>query len=153
MEAIHQDISGKLGFTFVPGRAPVSVGWNLGINIFSPKKETALAFFKWLYRKDVTYYLTILGGQSTSVYPYENNELLKLYPWMQITMDNFRYARKRISSRKKNSIIIPWNRIEDIIYANTKRMFEQEDIPDCLEDINREITELMTVYGHFRGNN
>jgi multiple sugar transport system substrate-binding protein len=153
MEAIHQDVFGKLGFTFVPGRTPISIGWNLGINIFSRQKETALTFFKWLYQKDVNYYLTILGGQSTSVYPYENNELLKLYPWMRITMDNFKYARKRVTSHKKNSIIIPWNRIEDIIYAGTKRMFAGQDIADCLENINSGVTDLMTVYGHFRGNN
>jgi multiple sugar transport system substrate-binding protein len=153
MNAINQNIVGKLGISFVPRRTPIAIGWNLGINIFSPKKELALKFFKWLYQKDVNYYLTILDGQSASVYPYENNELLKLYPWMPIIMENFKYAQKRITSHRSNSIVIPWNRMESIIYANTKRMFNHEPVNRCLKDINAEIMELMTVYGHFRGNN
>jgi multiple sugar transport system substrate-binding protein len=147
MNAINYNVFGKLGFTFVPHRMPISVGWNLGINPFSEKKELALRFFRWLYRKDVTYYLTILDGQSTSVYPYENNELLKLYPWMKMTMDNFKYTRKRIACSSKHSAVIPWNEIEAVIYNNSRRMFEAVPIPECLEDMNNEILALMKLYG------
>jgi multiple sugar transport system substrate-binding protein len=148
MDAINRNIFGKLDFTFIPGRAPVSVGWNLGINIFSKKTEIAYQFFKWLYRKDVNYYLTILDGQSTSIYPFQNNELLKLYPWMQITIDNLKYARKR-NPHTKNSIVIPWNKIEDIVYLNTRRMFEGQPAGACLKAMDEAITGLMDVYGHF----
>jgi multiple sugar transport system substrate-binding protein len=151
MDAINRNVFGKLDFTVVPQRTPISVGWNLGLNPFSAKKDAAYTFFKWLYRKDVNYYLTILDGQSTSVHPYTNNELLKLYPWMRITIDNFKFARRRLSSDKKNSIIIPWNKIEDIIYTNTGPMFKNTPIHRCLETMNREITGLMTTYGHFSG--
>jgi multiple sugar transport system substrate-binding protein len=149
MNAINYNIFGKLGFTFVPHRTPISIGWNFGINPFSSKKELALKFFKWLYRKDVNYYLTILDGQSTSVHPYENNELLKLYPWMQITMDNFKYARKRISYNTKNSAVIPWNKIENIIYDNTRQMFENMPVSECLDEMNNEILKLMTLYKRY----
>jgi multiple sugar transport system substrate-binding protein len=152
MDAVHENTF-KFGFAFVPHRTPISIGWNLGINQLSTKKETALQFFKWLYRKDVNYYLTILDGQSTSIYPYENNELLKLYPWMQVIMDNFKYARKRITSNRKNSLVIPWNRIEDIIHRYTRFMLDGMPTETGLETMNGEITDLMTVYGHFRGNN
>jgi multiple sugar transport system substrate-binding protein len=148
MDAINRNIFGKMDFAFIPGRTPVSVGWNLGISIFSKKTETALQFFKWLYRKDVSYYLTILDGQSTSVYPFQNNELLKLYPWMPITIENLKYSRKR-NPHTKNSIVIPWNKIEDIVYRNARRMFEGEEAASCLRNIDREITGLMDVYGHF----
>ncbi|MDR2608876.1 MAG: extracellular solute-binding protein [Treponema sp.] len=148
MDAINRNIFGKLDFTFIPGMAPISVGWNLGINIFSKKTEIAYQFFKWLYRKDVNYYLTILDGQSTSIYPFQNNELLKLYPWMQITLDNLKYARKR-NPYTKNSIVIPWNKIEDIVYLNTGLMFEGKPVADCLKAIDEAITGLMDVYGHF----
>jgi multiple sugar transport system substrate-binding protein len=153
MDAINRNIFGKLGFTFIPGRAPISVGWNLGINVFSRKKETAYRFFRWLYRKDVNYYLTILDGQSTSVYPYQNNELLKLYPWMQITIDNIKYTQNRMPGHKKNSIVIPWNKMEAIIYLNTMRIFKGVRLDECLRAMDEEITGLMAVYGHFRGNN
>jgi multiple sugar transport system substrate-binding protein len=152
MDAVRENTF-KVGFAFVPHRSPISIGWNLGINQLSAKKETALRFFKWLYRKDVNYYLTILDGQSTSIYPYENNELLKLYPWMQVIMDNFKYARKRITSNRKNSLVIPWNRIEDIIHRYTRSMMDGMPIETALETMDREITDLMTVYGHFRDNN
>ena len=148
MDAINRSVFGKLGFTFVPQRTPISVGWNLGLNPFSPKKEAAYTFFKWLYRKDVNYYLTILDGQSTSVHPYANNELLKLYPWMQITMDNFKFARRRLSSDKKNSIVIPWSRIEDIIYSSAKRMFANNGVSQCLSEANSQIRRILSMYGH-----
>jgi multiple sugar transport system substrate-binding protein len=153
MDAINRNIFGKSGFTHIPSRTPISVGWNLGINIFSRKKERAFAFFKWLYRKDVSYYLTVLDGQAVSAYPFENNELLKLYPWMEFTLDNLKYTQKRISSNKKNSIVIPWNKIEEIIYRNTVAMFYGAPIEDRLKDMDEEIMGLMAVYGHFRGNN
>jgi multiple sugar transport system substrate-binding protein len=148
MDAINRNIFGKIDFTFIPGRTPISVGWNLGINIFSKKTEIAYQFFKWLYRKDVSYYLTILDGQSTSIYPFQNNELLKLYPWMPITIENLGLTRKR-NPYTKNAIVIPWNKIEDIVYANTRRILKGEEIGPCLKDIDKRITELMAVYGHF----
>jgi multiple sugar transport system substrate-binding protein len=148
MDAINRNIFGKMAFTFIPGRTPISVGWNLGINIFSKKTEIAYQFFKWLYRKDVSYYLTILDGQSTSIYPFQNNELLKLYPWMPTTLENLAYGRKR-NPHTKNSIVIPWNKIEDIVYANTRRIFAGEETASCLKDIDEGITGLMAVYGHF----
>ena len=148
MAAFNRNVSGKIGFTFVPQRTPISIGWNLGLNPYSKKKEQAYTFIKWLFRKDVNYYLTILDGQSTSIYPYENNELLKLYPWMGITIENFKFSRKRITSDKKNSLIIPWNRIEDIIYSSTRNMFNNNSINDCLTEANDEINHLLTMYGH-----
>ncbi|MDR2784591.1 MAG: extracellular solute-binding protein, partial [Treponema sp.] len=42
MDAINRNIFGKMDFTFIPGRTPLSVGWNLGISIFSKKTEIAL---------------------------------------------------------------------------------------------------------------
>ncbi|MDR1902999.1 MAG: extracellular solute-binding protein [Treponema sp.] len=153
MDAINGDIFGKLGLSFIPGRCPISIGWNFGINSLSRNKDRAWQFFKWLYRKDVSYYLTILNGQSSSIHSYENNNLLKLYPWMRITLDNYQYVRKRAGGNKKNSIIVPWNKIEDIIFHNTKLMFEGEAMERCLKAMDTGITDLMTVYGHFRGNN
>jgi hypothetical protein len=70
---------------------------------------------------------------------------------MQITLDNLKYARKR-NPQTKNSIVIPWNKIEDIVYLNTRRMFEGETVATCLKAIDEAITGLMDVYGHFRGN-
>jgi len=148
MDAINRNVSGKLGFTFVPHRTPLSVGWNLGLNPYSQKKEQAYTFIKWLFQKDVNYYLTILDGQSTSIYPYENNELLKLYPWMGFTMENFKFTRKRITSNKKNSLIIPWNRVENIIYSSTKNMFNNNSVTSCLAGANEEISNLLSMYGH-----
>jgi multiple sugar transport system substrate-binding protein len=153
MDAINGDIFGKVGFSFIPGKCPISIGWNFGINAFSRNKDRAWRFFKWLYRKDISYYLTILNGQSSSIHSFKNNELLKLYPWMQIILDNYKYVRKRDSGNKKNAIIIPWYKTEEVIHHNTKLMFEGEDITRCLQAIDTEITGLMTVYGHFRGNN
>jgi hypothetical protein len=67
---------------------------------------------------------------------------------MPITLENLKYTQSR-DPRIKNSIVIPWNRIEGIIYGNIRRMFAGEDAASCLKNIDREITGLMDVYGHF----
>jgi hypothetical protein len=67
---------------------------------------------------------------------------------MQITMDNFKFAHRRLSSDKKNSIIIPWSRIEDIIYSSAKKMFENNSISRCLSEANSQIRRILSMYGH-----
>jgi multiple sugar transport system substrate-binding protein len=139
VESINGEIFGKTGFTFVPGRNPIAVGWNLGINPLSKNRETAFKFFRWLYRKDVNYYLTILNGQSASIYPYENNELLKLYPWMGIVNENLKFTRRRLSASRKNPITCPWNNIEAVLYEKTRRMFYGAPVEEELEAMDAEL--------------
>jgi hypothetical protein len=67
---------------------------------------------------------------------------------MPITLENLAYSRKR-NPQTNNSIVIPWNKIEGIIYGNVRRMVGGEDAASCLKAIDEEITGLMDVYGHF----
>jgi hypothetical protein len=65
-------------------------------------------------------------------------------------METFKYAKKRTAGNKKNYLVIPWNKMEDIIFYNTKRMFQgAASIEECLEAIDSNLAELMRIYGHF----
>jgi multiple sugar transport system substrate-binding protein len=149
MNAIN-NVSGKLGFTVVPGRRPLSIGWNLGLCPFSEKRESVLAFFRWLFRLDVQYYLTILDGASPAVSPYRNYVITKLYPWMPGILDNFRYAQKRSVSGADSGekhLAVPWNRVEEVIFSEGRRIFSGANIAGSLEAADREINRLFGIYG------
>lgn len=113
--SIHTNIIGRVGYESLPGKTPVSIGWNLGLNPFTAKREEAYQYFNWLCQHDISYYMTILDGQSPVVAPYHSHELLKLYPWMELTEESFNYCRKRNGPYRNKSLIIPQNKIERIL--------------------------------------
>jgi len=42
-ESIHTNVIGRVGYEPVPGKTPVSVGWNFGLNPFTPKRASNTA--------------------------------------------------------------------------------------------------------------
>lgn len=119
-KSIHQNIIGQIGYELLPGKSPVSIGWNLGLNPDTPKREEAFQYFDWLYQRDTSYYMTIMDGQSPAIAPYHNHELLKLYPWLELTEPSFQYCRKRTSPYSPKSLIMPQARIERILCSAFK---------------------------------
>jgi multiple sugar transport system substrate-binding protein len=143
-------LAGKTGWALVPCRTPAAFGWNLGLSAFSRARDAALTFFEWLCRRDVNYYLTILNGQSVSTYPYQNQELLKLYPWMRTARENFKYSRQRVFGDRRNLLMIPKGHIEDIIYRHTLPLFQSPStspqVTPALQAMDTEIKAHNQVY-------
>ena len=96
-----------MGYETIPGKTPVSVGWNFGLNPFSSRAEWAFTYFRWLCQSDTSYYMTILDGQSTVKAPYHSHELLKLYPWLELTEESFSLCRKRNGPHRDKALVIP----------------------------------------------
>lgn len=42
---VKENVSGRIASGMVPGKAPASVGWNLGLNPFSSHREAVCQFF------------------------------------------------------------------------------------------------------------
>lgn len=85
----------RTDFAALPGKISVSIGWNLGVSRFTKNQEWIFPFLNWVCERDTSYYLTILDGQTTVKAPYENNELKRLYPWLDLSRYNLQYCRKR----------------------------------------------------------
>lgn len=148
-KSIQDNIIGRVGYELVPGRTPASVGWNLGLNPYSSKTDQAFWYFQWLSRKDVSIYMTILDGQSPTSAPYQSHELIKLYPWLELTEKSFRYSRKRNGPYSKRALIIPQSRIEAILCTVLKDIcLNSLTTQEALEKGQEEMTALFKSYGY-----
>lgn len=146
---LHDKVSGRVGYTPIPGHAPASIGWNLGINPYTTKTKEAFWYFQWLCQKNISIYMTILDGQSPAIAPYHSHELLKLYPWLELTEESFQYCRKRTGPYSKNSLIIPQSRIEGILCQVMKDIIENRtSISDALKKGQVDMTALFKSYGY-----
>ena len=148
-ESIHKNIIGRVGYEPVPGKTPISVGWNFGLNPFSPKGDLAYKYFNWLCQHDTSYYMTIMDGQSPVIAPYHSHELLKLYPWMEITEKSFAYCSKRSGPYRPKSLIIPQNKIENILCGVLSDILKKGmTIQDALEAGQAKMETLFNIYGY-----
>ncbi len=147
--SIRDHIIGRAGYQALPGRSPASVGWILGLSPCTSQPDKAYSFFRWLYQKDISIYMTILDGQSPAVAPYHNHELLKLYPWLELTEESFSYCHKRTGPYSSRSLIIPRNRIEKILCDIVKDIIRNgTSIENALEAAQIEMKALFQSYGY-----
>ncbi|MEE0203577.1 MAG: extracellular solute-binding protein [Muricomes sp.] len=148
-QSIHNNIIGRVGYESIPGKTPASVGWNLGMNPCTARYEEACLYFQWLSKKDISIYMTILDGQSPARAPYSSHELLKLYPWLELTEKSFEYCRKRTGPYSKNSLIIPQSRIETTLCTVLRRIVTDGlGIAEALDEGQKEMQALFKSYGY-----
>lgn len=142
-EFLSSDAILKIGYSTMPGGIPANVGWHLGVSQTTEHLDIIVKFFKWLCDKNISYYMTILDGQSVMDYPYHNHELLKLYPWLEITEEGISLSRSRLYPYKKNSTSLPSYQLETALTDIFKRIYhDQVPIPEALEAGQRDILRL-----------
>lgn len=112
---LENDATLKIGYSIMPGKTPANVGWHLGVSKSTENLDLIVKFFKWLCQKNTSYYMTILDGQSVMDYPYHNHELLKLYPWLEITEEGLNLSRSRFYPYRKNSSALPSYVLESVL--------------------------------------
>lgn len=150
-EYIHTNTFGRVGYEPIPGRTPISIGWNFGLNPFTARKAQAYQYFDWLCRKNTSYYMTILDGQSPVIAPYHSHELLKLYPWLELTEESFGYCRKRNGPSRNKALVIPQNKIESLLCGALKDIVQKGvSIQDSLTHTQAEMELLFKSYGYPR---
>ncbi|MHA9742364.1 extracellular solute-binding protein [Robinsoniella peoriensis] len=147
--SIHENIIGRVGYEPIPGKTPVSIGWNFGLNPFTTKSVEIFRYFNWLCQPDTSSYMTILDGQSPVIAPYHSHELMKLYPWMELTEKSFAYCRKRNGPYRSRSLIIPQNKIESILCGVLRNILEKGyTIEDALIQGQTKLEALFRSYGY-----
>ena len=148
-KVLHDNISGRVGYSLIPGKASISTGWNLGLSPYTKMESEAFQYFRWLCGRDISVYTTILDGQSPMKEPYRSPELLKLYPWLGLTEESFAYCRRRRGPYRKRSLVIPANRIEEILCRAFRNVEEGRDtLRGALDKGQKEMKELFKMYGY-----
>ena len=146
---LHDNTVGRVGYGAVPGHAPAGVGWNLGMNPYTKKEREVYRYFQWLCRKDISVYMTILDGQSPAAAPYHSPELMKLYPWLELTEESFRYCRKRTGPYARNALVIPPSRIEAVLCQAVRDVLKRGvSVSEALEEGQKNMTRLFKAYGY-----
>lgn len=142
--ALHPEFLSKIGYSMLPGKTPANVGWHLCISKSSEKAEDIKKLFKWLCQRQNSYYQTILCGQSTLRFPHAHHELLRLYPWLELTEEGLNNCRARAYPVKgKNQLVTPAN-FESYFRAAFQKMREGMDISEALTECQKNIER------HFR---
>lgn len=142
-DCLHGDIITKIDYCMLPGQSPANVGWHMGISKTTRHTELIANYFKWICQKKTSYYMTTLNGQSTVLYPYENQEILRLYPWMKLNEKCMEGSRNRIYPFQAPDRIVPPYEIETILQDACKKAYRKElSAQEALRAAEREIRKL-----------
>lgn len=140
----HNEYLYKNGCSMIPCGTPANVGWHLGISNHCRKLSCVFNFFRWLYRRHISYYMSILGGSSSLEFPYQSHELQKLYPWIKLTKDSIETSRSRIYPLRKTRGYLAPNEFEKILCDNIRTMPQTpQEISDCLKQMQNQIIKLL----------
>ncbi len=140
-------ITGSIGYSIIPGHAPLLGGWSFGINSNSRQKEAAMEFLKWTCDEQIANYSTLLGGQSAITSAYTNDELVDLYPWLPVYHSMYQYTKPTIPPTLPNGKVVPQYEIDEIVCRWIYRLLEDSlEIQDTITNTHRDLKELVNIY-------
>ncbi|MFV0466366.1 MAG: extracellular solute-binding protein [Lachnospiraceae bacterium] len=140
--SLHPEFLYKLGYSMLPGHTPVNVGWHFCVSKGTSNLNAIELFFSWICKRQVSYYETILCGQSTMVYPHKHHELLRLYPWLELTESSQICCRDRFYPLKgKNDLIVPAEFESHFRDAFLKILHKNVPIPKALDQCQLAISK------------
>ncbi len=144
IQRTHSEYLYKNGYSMIPSRTPANVGWHLGVSNNCRRLPFVLQFFHWLYRRHISYYMSILGGASALEFPYKNHELLKTYPWLSLSPDSVQVSRSRLYPLKKKHGFLAPNEFEGILCEGIRSMPQgPQEISECLNAMQKKVIHLL----------
>ena len=146
---LKANVMGRVAVHMIPGKHPASIGWNIGLNPFSPRRDSVYEFLSWICQVDTSFYLTILNGSTPMIAPYRNNELQKLYPWLSYTEESLTCATRRNTPFRKKQLVLPSSKIESIICQALRRIVSDGlSIQEALLEAQKKADHLFRTYGY-----
>lgn len=135
---------GKIGYSHIPGKAPILGGWSLGVSAFSKNKDIAFDFVQWATGADIANYSAIMAGQSAMTSTFDNNELKDLYPWLSIYKEAYDFASPIIPPKKSDGGIVSQNKIDNIIFEQLYlHMSGVKELVDAIGDAHKELCKII----------
>lgn len=83
-DVAHSPSAPLLGYAPVPGKMPLLGGGSLGISRYSQKDRQISVFFNWLFSRDTSEQIALLGGNSAHPALYDNPRVMRSHPWLRL---------------------------------------------------------------------
>lgn len=146
LQHIQKALGDTVGYALLPRKQSVLPGWNFGISNFTNQHTNIVKFFEWFCKKHISYYLTILTGESTAIAPYENRQIRAMYPWLPLAAKGLKYGHLRTTfAHKSKWHTIPQDKIEDAIAQCIYDVLDQQmDVRQALDEAERRLNVLHT---------
>lgn len=138
---------GSIGYSLIPGRAPLLGGWSLGVNSRSGQKDAAFDFIKWTCGKQMSNYFALLGRQTAVTSTYTNDELVKLYPWLPLYYKAYEYTRPTVMPEMPSGDIVSASEVDRIVCKHAYTLIDGKiDIQTAISSTHKELQELINSY-------
>lgn len=147
VDRFKSKVIGKVGYNIIPGHQPILGGWNLAINNYSSKVNNSYKFIKWVCGSEISLPYTIIGGNSTHVEPYKNRYLRSIYPWLRVSLESFKYCKKRENPYAFGKDVIPAKEWEESIYKIIRSAINKEiTVEEALVEGQISLTNILKKY-------
>lgn len=119
---------GSIGYSHIPGRAPLLGGWGVGLGAGSSNEAGALAFLRWMCDEQMGNYFALLGGQTTMTGSYTNDELVRLYPWLPVYYSAYESASPTRLPELPGGRVLSSEAVDEVVCRWLYRII-REDLP------------------------
>ena len=138
---------GSIGYSRIPGGAPLLGGWGLGINSRSHKKDEAMQFILWTCDEQIANYSVLLGGLPAIAGAYQNDELTQLCPWLPLYREVYQSCRPTMPPTLPGHKVIPQYETDKIVCNWVNRMLDERlEVQDVVKGTHRDLEELVLRY-------
>ncbi len=138
---------GSIGYSRIPGGAPLLGGWGLGINSRSRKKDEAMQFILWTCDEQIANYSVLLGGLPAIAGAYQNDELTQLCPWLPLYREVYQSCRPTMPPTLPGHKVIPQYETDKIVCNWVNRMLDERlEVQDVVKGTHRDLEELVLRY-------
>lgn len=83
-DVAHGPSAPSLGYAPVPGKMPMLGGGSLGVSRYSQKDRQISIFFNWLFSRETSEQIALLGGNSAHPTLYDNPRIMRSHPWLRL---------------------------------------------------------------------
>ncbi|MBH2546282.1 extracellular solute-binding protein [Serratia marcescens] len=83
-DVAHSPVAPSLGYAPVPGNVPMLGGGSLGVSRHSRKDRQIAVFFDWLFSREISEQIALLGGNSAHPAIYDNPRIIHSHPWLRL---------------------------------------------------------------------
>lgn len=148
MDLRKSNLIGTIGCSQTPGRNSVLGGWGLGVGSGSQQFDKAAAFLKWTCSQQMSGYFALLGAQGTVTSTYQNDELIKLYPWLPLYQGAYEYARPVLPPVVAGGRVVSHNAIDAIVCRWAYRLMDgqcsvDETIRGTQQELEQSIAKIL----------
>ena len=138
---------GSIGYSRIPGGAPLLGGWGLGINSRSHQKEEAMQFIRWTCDEQIANYSILLGGLPAIAGAYQNDELTQLCPWLPLYREVYRSCSPTVPPTLPGHKVIPQYETDKIVCRWINRMLDEGlEVQDVVRGTHNDLENLTRRY-------